>query len=109
MLFLSALIYMAHLSRRINICVSKDDTRNELFWRYRHLVANGCEGAILNRLIRLVREENCPEGIGVRVEVAPYGGCSFTHDHCDIEDVEDLCHKLAELTVMVLKSRSDNG
>lgn len=108
MLVLNATIYMAHLSRHVSICVYPDDTKEELYGRFSRTIGDGAESAILSRLIKMVREEDCDEGIRVRVEIAPYGSYSFMHEHCDIEDRDDLCRKLAELTLMVLKARRDD-
>lgn len=104
MMFVNATVFMAQLSRSITASVFKQDTKEEIRERYMRQLGAGVASSILDRLLVMVHEEDRSGGISVRVSLAPFGNISYTHDHCDISSVEGLCDKLAELTVLVLKT-----
>ena len=106
-MIIKATVFMAKVSRTIKISVFNGDTKQELYDRYVNNIGDGIEAAILNRIIRMVREEDPDSGIKVMAELCPFGIHSEIFSHCLIENIEDLCDKLAELTVMVLRSKRE--
>ncbi len=104
-MFVKTTVFMADLSRTIKMTVFEDDTKQELYDRYVDKIGDGIESAILNRIIRMVREEDPDEGIKVMAAICPFGISSVVHRHCEVENIEDLCDKLAELTCMILKEK----
>jgi hypothetical protein len=108
-MFLKSTITMAELNRVVKIGVFKDDERDDFYGRYVRKLCDGVEGSILNRLLKLLRDEEDKNGIGLLVEIEPHGHFQLHFEHCEINNVTDLCDKLAELSLMVLKRyRRDN-
>jgi len=105
MMIMNATIYMAGLSRTIKVGLFDKDIKKEIFNRYKIKLVGGVEGAILNRLIKAVRDECVEGGVKVSVSIEPYGMDSIVHEYCEVDDVVSLCKKLTEMTTLILNGR----
>ena len=107
MTFLNAYIYLAQLCRKTTIIAFPDDTRDDIYSRFCKHLGEGKEAAILHRLMKMVAEDGCEGGITAKVEIAPFGITRYTHSDCNVTSVEDICEKLAELSILALKTKED--
>ena len=103
MTILRARIKLASLVRVVQIGVFDDEDKHKLCNRYKHFLIGDFDGAVLGTVIKDVYEEKV--GITVAVEIEPWGEFYVVHEDCQIENVGDLCYKMAELSMMVLAKR----
>ena len=109
MMILKATVFMGGLTRVVKVGVFREDKRGDILQRYRRRLTKGFESAILNRLIKYVRDENDSDGISASVEMEPFCGNRIMHEYCEIRDVEDLCDKFTEVSMMVLSIDRRDG
>lgn len=100
---MNASVSVAKFGRKITITVFKDDTKEELQARYASQLAEGEDSCVLGQILSVAVFEEAP--VTLCVETAPFGCNSYMLEDSGISTVEDLCDKLAEITVMVLRNK----
>jgi len=108
MVFLNATVSIAQFSKTVTITAFGEDTKEELYERYLRQFGKRCSREIITMLLQFMKENELDEKMFVRAELCPYGLTKLSYDECTLNSVEDVCEKLADLSLLVLITKEDH-